>query len=170
MKHSAKLLVSALLLGAGVANAAPPAHPVDPPPPEIVSIPLIGTSPAGIGAFTQYFTFTTPTSYADGSLSLIAGLSGNFESLSLSVGGVSYSDGTSAYFKDSLTSLVNLSGNQSYLLTVSGISKVASATYTLTGVGFAAGVPAVPESETYAMFLAGLGLLGAIARRRRGER
>lgn len=35
--------------------------------------------------------------------------------------------------------------------------------------GFNVGVAAVPEPETYAMFLAGLGLVGAVARRRRAS-
>jgi hypothetical protein len=30
-------------------------------------------------------------------------------------------------------------------------------------------VAAIPEPETYAMFLAGLGMMGAVARRRKGQ-
>jgi hypothetical protein len=41
----------------------------------------------------------------------------------------------------------------------------ADAAYRITGT-FAAPVPSVPEPETYALMLAGLGVLGAVARRR----
>lgn len=37
------------------------------------------------------------------------------------------------------------------------------------GVGYAVSVAPVPEPETYAMMLAGLGLLGFVARRRKGQ-
>jgi MYXO-CTERM domain-containing protein len=40
----------------------------------------------------------------------------------------------------------------------------------ITSITVAYGIPAVPETETWAMLLAGLGLVGSIARRRRGLR
>lgn len=39
----------------------------------------------------------------------------------------------------------------------------------VVGVNFTAAVTAVPEPETYAMLLAGLGLMGAVARRRKAN-
>lgn len=47
-------------------------------------------------------------------------------------------------------------------VTLTGITSVASG----TGPGEFTGVAAVPEPETYAMFLAGLGLMGFVARRK----
>jgi hypothetical protein len=61
-----------------------------------------------------------------------------------------------------------LSGGQTYQLKVSGhtldtISPLGYGTFTVQALG---AVVAVPEPESYAMLLAGLGLLGVVARRR----
>jgi len=56
---------------------------------------------------------------------------------------------------------LSLNANQPYLLTVTGTTKTLSS-------GVTAIAASVPEPQTYAMLLAGLGLVGAVARRRRG--
>ena len=54
--------------------------------------------------------------------------------------------------------------NPTFVFKVNGYSNIAS-----TGYHGSISVTAVPEPETYAMLLAGLGLMGAIARRRKDK-
>ncbi|QHJ00693.1 PEP-CTERM sorting domain-containing protein [Xylophilus rhododendri] len=88
--------------------------------------------------------------------------------------------GLTAIFSSSSTSLVNL-GNGIYSNTVSGatVSLSSLSDYTLVVTGTSAGssayttlisVAAVPEPESYAMLLAGLGLMGCVVRRRSSKR
>jgi hypothetical protein len=62
----------------------------------------------------------------------------------------------------------SLNGGEAYLVKVFGLTRAGivggHGTVTVSVIGTA--IPAVPEPESYAMLLAGLGLLGLIARRR----
>jgi len=81
----------------------------------------------------------------------------NFSELSLTGPGLNVSyTGNAATF--SATSL----GVGSYTLTVKGAAPSGGGLYSLYG-----NLAPVPEPESYAMFLAGLGIVGAVARRRR---
>jgi hypothetical protein len=124
-------------------------------------------------AFNQSFLIT-PT--ATDSLYLsVSGLAAQFSSLSFSIlsGGPTVtavlSNGSLvASADDWYDTAFSLIGGQSYTLQISGFTKAAApgifgsvSINTLEGT-----VSPVPEPESFAMLLAGLGLMGAIARRR----
>jgi hypothetical protein len=77
-----------------------------------------------------------------------------------------------AAFNDIRNNNYLLLGGQSYTVTVSGTTKSnVLGGYGIVSLTSANGtVSPVPEPESYAMFLAGLGLMGAIARRRSSKR
>jgi hypothetical protein len=89
----------------------------------------------------------------------ITGLS-LFNSAGMSLGGIQVLDGEIDLWKLATAHLAA----DSYYLLVSG--KVLAATP--TGYGGSLTVSAVPEADAYAMLLAGLGVVGYLARRRRG--
>ena len=70
-------------------------------------------------------------------------------------------------FNDIRNHSVSLLGKVPYLLTISGttLAGTTGATVSLTNINST--VTPVPEPENYAMLIAGLGLVGAIARRRK---
>ena len=112
------------------------------------------------GSFNDTWNFTgaaAGTYQVDGSISG-SGLSFS----SISMGGTPWtlvSNGTVTNFAE----LVNWVGSAPASLTIVGI-KSATSSSSYSGV---VTVTPVPEPETYAMLLAGLGVMGAIARRRK---
>jgi len=123
-------------------------------------------------AFTEYFTFTpTETNKA---VIAVSGLGAQFSSLSfeLSTGPTvvaSVKNGNLiASFNDFKNSAYSLLAGMGYTLKVTGQSKPSlPGTVGLVSITTAkADISPVPEPESYAMFLAGLGLMAAIARRR----
>lgn len=85
----------------------------------------------------------------------------NFTLASLTTGStVAYTTSTASAF-----SFSNVAAG-TYALTASGTITDLTSKYSGTYIGASYSVTAVPEPETYAMFLAGLGIMGAIARRR----
>lgn len=89
----------------------------------------------------------------------VSGTGGNGAFSQTFTSGVDYNN-----FGSSLTHLALLSGHTAtqYTFTAFGASNRAS----FDNISITAAMP-VPEPETYALFLAGLGLMGAIARRRK---
>ena len=70
-------------------------------------------------------------------------------------------------FLDKADNVQNFSSGHSYSLTISGDTKTpGNKSFTLTSNS---SITPVPEPESYAMLLAGLGLIGTIARRRRSK-
>jgi len=120
------------------------------------------------GPFSDTFTFTLPTSFSgiEGSyLALDFGgdLTANFSfgtGNSTLIRGVSLVNNTTVagYPAASYTQTFNLTGGKTYWFTLAGEGTDASYTVMLAPV---------PEPETYALMLAGLGLLGVAARRRK---
>lgn len=159
-----KALPLALMLAIGVALDASAAVAPRGPKPVSITETAKGTQADADGdEFNQLFTVVTPKGY-EGLLSISAsGLT--FSDMSASLGG------TNLAFLSSNGSLVGsttLLGAGTYQLSISGNSRVAGAVYTAMTNGNLAGVSItpVPEPESYAMFLAGLGIMGAVVRRR----
>lgn len=147
------------------------------------------TSPVNAGSFSQEFSFTTGGNWntnfsLSGPLSQFSSLS--FELLNSNGTPVtspwpaqwSIFDATqsgnnlTANFSDFWNPLVNLAPSTNYLVLVTGVATTNGAQYSLWGSGLAQGstitpVPAVPEPETYAMMMMGLGLIGLVSRRRK---
>ena len=143
-----------------------------------------------VGAFSETFDWTTANTYDAAKANLyVTGLTTNFSKLTISVYDAnntlvstphSFSAGTvqlgtgnlKATFLDSSVPW-NLLAKQTYKVVVTGTTLVKDSTLALTGTYFKTGtagvITAVPEPESYAMFLAGLGLMGAIAKRRKAK-
>jgi len=179
------------------ALAVPPKLPSKPTPftPITTTIGAVGTGPSlnYIGGFKDSFTLTTGT----GAVSLISlsvtGGVGSFadtaskslydSGLTLSVfqfgtktqiGSASYSTiGAGAsqnLFTTLLPTIPGVLANTKYTLVVSGTSLVKDSKFTIQGSDIAVSggtISPVPEPESYAMLLAGLGLVGTIVRRRK---
>lgn len=138
------------------------------------------------GEFTQYFSFTTTADYKANKETLYAtgisggaSLSGPFSALSINVikdgtfssgfitGSVpAGSNSLQATFSDSAYSW-DLLANKTYTLVVKGITTATNSTYNVQG-NYLTNITPVPEPASYAMLLAGLGVMATIARRRRG--
>ena len=122
------------------------------------------------GVFSDTFTFTLPSTFSGVNGSYLAfdyasDLTANFSfgtGSSTLVSGVTLSSNTSAAGIDiaSYSHKFNLTGGKTYWFTLAGSATDASYTVTLAPV---------PEPETYALMLAGLGLLGVAARRRKSK-
>ena len=140
-----------------------------------VATPLTFAGIAAPGPFNDIFTFTLPSNSGSGytvtNFTLLPGL---YNTVLATMSLVSNPDGILFNGDDTLlsTSTTPGSGNLalawaaspagSYYLNVTGISNGAQG-----GIyNGAISVTAVPEPETYAMMLAGLGALGFLARRR----
>ena len=132
---------------------------------------------AGVGGFMDYFTFILPANGGSGySVANFApvGIGSSFNTILSSLALVSNPDGILFNTDDMLVTSSTIPGGVSIGMTwgasmggnmylvVSGVTN-GSAGGLYTG---AVSVTAVPEPETYAMFLAGLGIMGAIAARR----
>jgi hypothetical protein len=132
--------------------------------------------------FTEYFS-VTPT--GDDKLILsVSGLSSQFSSLTFEIGTttsptmVSVTAGTTGAivkgaFNDRSNKTVSFLGDTSYTLKIDGVTKSAiPGTFGVVSISAlgatvaALPVSPVPEPESYAMLLAGLGVIGTIARRR----
>ena len=129
---------------------------------------IFSGSEVNTGAFTDTFDF---------GVSLNGNLSGKI---------LAFSFGNANAISDLKASIFALGGSTpifTYENAVLGTTPITSGFYTLKITGFATGTgsvtgsyqggltldpaAAVPEPETYAMFLAGLGIMGALARRRK---
>ncbi len=159
MKKSIQLSLISLALASGAAANASTAE---------------SFSAVASESFTKYFTVTPD---ATNKLILTAsGLGPQLTSLSFSIAGgptvaALLNNGTwSATFNDPRNSGFSFSGLSPLSVTVSGMTSAAipgtNAVISVTTRGGTI-VSAVPEPETFAMLLAGLGLMGAIAARRK---
>ncbi|XVJ69088.1 MAG: PEP-CTERM sorting domain-containing protein [Rhizobacter sp.] len=125
------------------------------------------------GAFSDIFTFTLPAAFGTGFSLLNFPVGGLFNTVLTSATLFSNADGALFSSDDTIA--------RSGTITSTGISFTggasAAGSYYLNVTGIATGpqgglyngaisVAAVPEPETYAMLLAGLGVMGFIARRR----
>lgn len=121
------------------------------------------------------FTVSTPSSFSGTVIS--SALNFSFMSIqAINFGGVTLNPGVlnsvvSQDFHQVSFSAANLAAGD-YVLTVSGTAMPALTLFPMppTAAGsytIAASLAPVPEPESYAMFLAGLGVIGAVANRRR---
>jgi len=170
-----------LLLASSAAMAKPYSY----------TLPGLNPDPINVlGQFSQSFEWTVGASgFTLGSLT-VTGQPGLFDALTLTfydatnptVGtAFSYNDSTvnnitnqrSATFTDTVNGVTKfvLQANQSYEVVVTGTTTQSGASLALTGQYFKGAtigpVTPVPEPESYAMLLAGLGLVGTIVRRRK---
>lgn len=164
------LLVAAALAGAGGANAV--TAPSDLPFVTPTQIDVQGSN------FSNTFAFYVPTlsnfsAHLGSSNSL---LFGSLSILALNFGSISLSNGATGIFSNHGTThtgdISAVLGQGNYTLTVTGTASPV----TLAGVGVVGtggsysiygNMAPVPEPESYAMFLAGLGIIGAVVSRRR---
>ncbi len=123
--------------------------------------------------FSQYF-YVTPDS-TNGLALLVSGLEAQFQSLSFSIDSVGLNIGSRtsggsllAAFNDPRNNSFTLQGHTPYLLHVEGFTRLSppggSGLVSISAINGT--VSPVPESDAYAMLLAGLGLMGVVARRR----
>lgn len=134
-------------------------------------------SEASSGAFTESFLVTPDA--ANTLVVRLSGMGSQFSALSFSLwdGSASIASVSAsklngnylAFFSDLNNTTVSLVGGKAYTLKVTGVSTPAPNSLG-TVSAFNGSVTPVPEPESYAMFLAGLGLMGAIARRRSSKR
>ncbi len=123
-------------------------------------------------SFTEYFTFTP--SATNGSAIAVSGLAPQFSSLSFqllsgpTVIGSLAGGSLIAAFNDLKNNSYTLLAGTPYTLKITGQTKTfVPGTIGQVSITTVKGsVSPVPEPESYAMFLAGLGLMVAIARRR----
>lgn len=123
-------------------------------------------------SFTQYL-WVTPDA-TDDLLFSVYGLASQFSSLgfsfvtvpTLNVTGTVSGGTRAATFDDWSNNSFSLNGGQPYLVKVFGQTSSGITGGHGTVTVNVLGVAAVPEPESYAMLLAGLGLLGVVARRR----
>lgn len=122
---------------------------------------FFGATVTGEGDFSDTFTFTPPISGLSSS-TIISNLLGTIgiTFTSVSINGNPFVLTNTAGVSSGVSGLVNLTAP--LVLSVLGNSTGPLATYS---GNFA--IAAIPEPETYAMMLAGLGLVGFMARRRR---
>jgi hypothetical protein len=173
LKIVAVAAVAAGLLATGAANATTTAL-----GPAVVGTPLSFGGFAAPGPFNDIFTFTLPTNGGSGySVTNFTYLPGQFNTMLATLSLFSNPDGILYNADDALLSTSftpgggslalswGASNSGSYYLAVGGLTNG-----TQGGIyNGAISVTAVPEPETYAMMLAGLGALGFLARRRRNS-
>ncbi|WP_296509966.1 FxDxF family PEP-CTERM protein [Rhodoferax sp.] len=125
------------------------------------------------GAFTESFVVTPDA--ANTMVVRVTGMASQFSALSFSLwdGSTSVVSATAsvvggnyiALFSDVKNTTISLVGGKAYTLKVTGVSTPAPNSLG-TVSAFNGTVTAVPEPESYAMLLAGLGLMGVVAKRR----
>ncbi len=156
LRHiAAAVLVSA----AASAQALPVLNTVNP-----TNMPVFGvTFGAGTSSINYGLSFTQASTLTGSLYSLFPSLPTTMTAISLT-GGNNYS------------SLITLPASDSGTFSFTGItagSYTLSFSYTTQGLGGFSGVinttPAVPEPESVALALAGLGIVGLVARRRRAD-
>ena len=166
MKNTALGLVIAASLFGGLAQAKP-GKPVTPPEAH-----ADGSGLPTAGSFSQSFELVAASaSLYTITVGGLAELFGNSASnLSFTFEGVTTGSSANGGNIAGQYSLSGLTAGSPYTLVVNGVSSVGKATYTVSATGFSSVTPSapVPEPESYAMLLAGLGVMATIARRRRG--
>lgn len=166
MKNTVKKLVLAMAIAGSAMSAQAATYAITP-----------GSSfAAGVnGSFTDYLTFSLaqPSSFAYAVANLVSSSTQTF-----TFGGASFSMTIISNITDLAASLYSGVPNSGSLIDP-GVGSLSAGSYFIkvTGTGTGTGglgsygvasqVAAVPEPESYAMFLAGLGIIGAIARRRK---
>ena len=142
----------------------------------VVGIPLSFGGFAAPGPFNDIFTFTLPTNGGSGySVTNFTSLPGQFNTILATLSLFSNPDGMLVSGDEALLATSSTPGGNSLALAWGAAN---SGSYYLAVGGLTNGtqggiytgaisVTAVPEPETYAMMLAGLGALGFLARRRR---
>lgn len=146
--------VAAILASAGAANA-------------------LDFQTASGASFTEQFLLT-PTADNTAVFS-VSGLANQFSALSFSIAGGPSVTGALrngswvAAFNDGRNGAYTLTGNTDYTVTIAGITLAnVPGNFGLVSVNTLNGsVVAVPEPETFAMLLAGLGVVGMVSRRRK---
>jgi hypothetical protein len=126
-------------------------------------------------SFTEYFSVTPTTTNKLGLT--VSGLSAQYSALSFeimsgpTVVATLSSNSLVAVFNDKLNNSYALTGGTPYSLKITGTTKAAiPGTYGTVSISALNGtVSPVPELESYAMLLAGLGLVGTLVRRRKGQ-
>ena len=172
-KFLAVAAVATGLLATGAVNAATKALGA-----VVVGTPMSYGGFAAPGTFNDIFTFTLPTNGGSGySVTNFTSIPGQFNTILATLSLISNPDGILFNSDDKVLNTSSTPGGNSLALTWSASS--AGSYYVAVGGlsnGTAGGiyngaisVTAVPEPETYAMMLAGLGALGFLARRRRND-
>ena len=172
-KFVAMAAVATGLLATGAVNAT-----TTPLGTAVVGLPLAFGGFAAPGAFSDIFTFTLPANGGSGySVSNFTLLPASYGTALTTLSLISNMNGVLFDFDDTFVSSSSTPGGASIGLSVS--AKPAGSYYiNVTGVttaplggiyNGAISVTVVPEPETYAMMLAGLGALGFLARRRRNN-
>lgn len=157
-----KMAAAVALIGfVGTASATPVALTVD----ELGTLDKTLSTELTIGGdFYRQFNFTAATSRVDITLTTMDlfgdfgatyrfGLYGSLPTTWTSLDAIAYDDTVSIF-----TAPFNLVANQKYSFEIQGSASSASSTVILAA--------SVPEPDTYALLAAGLGLLGAVARRK----
>jgi hypothetical protein len=134
---------------------------------------------SGTGTFS-YELAVTPTTTNKLKLTFAKPIAGSFSNLSYSIfdgatlmQSASINTAATAYtFNDNAAAFANvqLDAGHKYSLFLNGDATTNSSNFAQFKITASTGtIAAVPEPETYAMLLAGLGLMGAIAKRRKAK-
>lgn len=134
----------------------------------IIAAAVLGVAAASSFAATETITYTGPDT--------VVGLTGSLYNLTGGIGSVTLDGSSTGVFTDLngyFYHFVTTGSDNSYMLSYTGTGTGTSSFNWLTtpagGGGMSVGgtVSSVPEPETYAMMLAGLGALGFLGRRRK---